>query len=310
MINRTKQHKQGGWTIAEFTGVLVISTMLSLVILQGKYSDAILEQTEAQAKLTIEEIKQIQSAAGGYYVDKDKWPDEDNNCGDALATLQAYDAPTTSAAYLKYISTTSPYATPYVTSCDSTGNSTTTFSIQVESDVDYGALYLSALHPNTTLTTTTIANDSTISNMPRPQERVALKDYLLLDGTREMEGDLDMGGHTITNTVDVVLTDGRKLSDANFGSGIKIYTVKPYDYIPKPSCTLPGIPTLHLTNNGIEARGGGFVKVNSAYISSQTAAGWVVNINVVYQDGDGVFQPGDPNVDGNFIVGFALCAEP
>jgi hypothetical protein len=101
------------------------------------------------------------------------------------------NAPT---AYLNYITTTSPYNTQYITECN-----TTTFTVKVKSDKDFAAPYIAAQYPGSTILAAP-DDDTSASSIPRP---LSLSQFLSLDGSRAMQGDLDMDDHAIKNVQDI-----------------------------------------------------------------------------------------------------------
>jgi hypothetical protein len=181
---------------------MAIIAMLTQIKIIADIKADIVEQTETDVKRTILEIKNIQSAAGGYLVDQDEWPDFANLCVDAINTLK--NAPT---AYLNYITPISPYNTTYVTKCN-----VNTFTVEVKSDKDFAAPYIAAQHPGSTVLAAP-HDDTSASSIPRPEEQPALQKFLLLDGSRAMKGDLDTGTNTIKlNGQDIKLGIGKFVS--------------------------------------------------------------------------------------------------
>lgn len=259
MGTNKKQSNQSGFTLIELAIVLAIA---ALIFQQQRMFDIkadIFEQTETDVKRTIQEIKNIQSAAGGYLVDQDQWPDFANACAGAINTLKS--APT---AYLNHITTVSPYNTTYTTECN-----TNTFTVKVQSDKDFAAPYIAAQHPGSTVLVAP-NDDTTASSIPRPEEQPALQQFLLLDGSRAMTGDLDTGANTIIlDGQDIKLGIGKfvMMGSQAFSSINAIIT--------KPDCTqggLTGIPKVVLRLHG-------FRTTSVAALSSTGMSVNAINLN-------------------------------
>lgn len=195
--------KQLGFTMIELLVVLSIMAIATSYLLSNRLQNTMIEQRDKIRTKTINEIKYISDAASGYIVDFKKWPDELNLCTDAINVLTTKVGP--SPSYLHYIENISPYNTEYKTSCD-----TNNFNIEVEVGKD-AAEYISNNLANTTIKSG--KSNVIISSIPRPEAIPYLAAYLARDGSKKMTGDLNMGEKTVKDAADVVLPDGRKLTD-------------------------------------------------------------------------------------------------
>jgi type II secretory pathway pseudopilin PulG len=258
----TNYKKQTGFSIIELVIVLAVAAMMMQITIKANINADIVEQTETDVKRTINEIKNIQSAAGGYLVDLDEWPDFANNCANAINTLK--NAPT---AYLNYITTTSPYNTPYMTECN-----INTFSVKLKSDKDFAAPYIAAQHPGSAVLPSP-NNDMSISSVPRPEEQPALTQFLMLDGSRAMESDLNMGDNAIKKVSNIDLNG----QDIKLGLG-KFISMGSYEFktlsaiITKPICTQgnrSGISKVILSIHGITTKKGGDLGIRNVEWSAK-----------------------------------------
>ncbi len=245
--NNQSKVKQFGFTLVELMAVLAIIAILTQIKITTDIKADIVEQTETDVKRTMQEIENIQAAASGYLADTGKWPDFVNNCNDTINTLK--NAPT---AYLNYIAPTSPYNTQYITECN-----TTTFTVKVKSDKDFAAPYIAAQYPNS-IVLAAPNNDTSASSIPRP---LSLSQFLSLDGSRAMQGDLDMGDNAITGVSDIELNG----QDLKLGIG-KFVSMGSFSFnsltaiVNKPNCSqgsVTGVPKIILRIHGVTTIEGG-----------------------------------------------------
>jgi prepilin-type N-terminal cleavage/methylation domain-containing protein len=262
---QTKQHKQQGFTLIELIIVMSIASLILFYTIQTDITKRELNDINSKIDTAKNDITQIQQAAGGYLVDNNQWPDYINACVGALTTLTT----TTPTAYLRYISIQSPYYTNYTTSCN-----TTTFTISVNTNTNNNALRLA-----NSLSAATATANTVIATIPRPEEQPTLTRFLMLDGSRAMTGDLDMGGNAITNTSHISTLDNRTIS--------KIETIAPLPTatILKPICPTGTTPTLNLAITGIVLTSGKLPYSHPPFIESQTPTQWTVRLNVYDEDG-------------------------
>jgi prepilin-type N-terminal cleavage/methylation domain-containing protein len=222
------KNKQQGFSLIELMIVLAIISVMMQMKIKADINADIFSQAEADVKRTMQEIGNIQAAASGYLADTGEYPDFANNCNDAITVLK--NAPT---AYLNYITTTSPYNTQYITECN-----TTTFTVKVKSDKDFAAPYIAAQYPGSTILAAP-DDDTSASSIPRP---LSLSQFLSLDGSRAMQGDLDMDDHAIKNVQDIDFNgQDLKLGIGKFVSMGSVSFNSLTSTIDKPDCTQGGI---------------------------------------------------------------------
>ncbi len=240
-------NRQSGFSLIELVIVLFIISSIAVVTVRATISKNAIDKIASDAELTKNEITQIQQASGGYLVDMNEWPDFANNCANAITTL-TNAMPT---AYLRFINIQSPYLTNYVTSCN-----TNTFAIEVETDSNDAALILSNQLANAVATATNFV----IAEIPRPEEQPTLEQFLLLDGSRAMMGNLDVGGNEISNVTRLTATDVNfNGQDLKLGIG-KFVSMGSTAFntlnavVNKPNCTqgsLVGTPEIILRIHGV-----------------------------------------------------------
>ena len=241
--NQQKTHKQQSvkkqYGLALFELLLVLSVLSTIAALAVKTTIAknVIEKIKDDANLAKYEVEQIFDAASGYIVDLDQWPDFSGACSNAITTL----ATTTPTAYLRNINnlSLSPYNTTYHASCDAT-----TFTIVIETlDADQALVLFNKL-ANASVSDTVV----TVS-IPRPEEQPTLTQFLMLDGSRAMTGDLDTGSNTIKfNGQDIKLGIGKFVSMGSETFNSITATIN------KPNCsqdTLNGTPKIILRIHGI-----------------------------------------------------------
>jgi len=240
-------NKQSGFSLIELVIVLAVIAMLTQIKIMADTKAEIAQQSMAEVTRTMQEIEHIQAAASGYLADQGAWPDFANSCNNAINILR--NAPT---AYLNYITTTSPYNTQYITKCNITN-----FTVTVKSDKDFAAPYIAAQHPGSTLLPAP-NNDTTASSIPRP---LSLSQFLHLDGSRSMRGDLDLDGNNIKRVKDLELNG----QSVKLGIG-KLVSMGSFDFdsltsvINQPNCSqgsVIGTPKIILRIHGFTTIEGG-----------------------------------------------------
>ncbi len=240
-------NKQAGFSLMELMIVLAVIAMLTQIKITADAKADIAQQSMADVKRTMQEIEYIQAAASGYLADKGTWPDFANSCNNAINVLK-----NDPDSYLNYITTTSPYNTQYTTKC-----STTNFTVNVRSDKDFAAPYITAQHPGSILLSAP-NDDTTASSIPRP---LSLSQFLHLDGSRAMRGDLNMGGNAITGVSDIEFNG----QDLKLGIG-KFVSMSSFSFnsltaiVNKPNCSqgsVTGAPKIILRIHGFETTEGG-----------------------------------------------------
>ncbi|AYQ56818.1 hypothetical protein BTHERMOSOX_1005 [Bathymodiolus thermophilus thioautotrophic gill symbiont] len=248
------KNKQLGFTLIELMLVLAVVAMLMQIKIKADAEANVVEQIEVDVKRTMQEIGYIQAAASGYLADEGKWPDFANQCNNAINTLK-----TTAEAYLNYVTTTSPYNTPYITACDSK-----TFEVRVKSNKDFAAPYIASQYPGSRLLSDP-NGDTSASSIPRP---LSLSQFLSLDGFRSMRGDFGMGGNSIIGVHDINL-DGQsiKLGIGQFVSMGSVVLGGLDAVVSKPNCShenaKKGTPKIFLRVQGVTTKPGGILGIRN-----------------------------------------------
>lgn len=196
-----KKIKQKGFSLVELLVVLTISSVITMIAMNTDNKKAALEQTKKISEQTLEEIKQINKAAGGYSVENQLWPDEIHNCVGAIAKLKSQSSPS-SLTYLSFLDKVSPYQTNYITSCD-----TLNFNIEIDTNNVSLANRLKNSLVNTSFKKG--VSDTIIVSIPRPEEVPLLASFL----RKGASNTVNVASHTLVDVADIILPDGRKLTD-------------------------------------------------------------------------------------------------
>lgn len=278
-MSNKKHYRETGFTIIELLIVITILTMLYSVNAQFdllKMHDKIDNNKRVK---TVTEINKITESAGNYIMENSTWPDSANTCAGAITTLTS-----ATPAYLYHINTLSQYNTSYLTSCD-----TNTFTVSVDVDTNSTAAIITNQIGGATHTATVVS-----VTVPKPSELSALDKFLLLDGSRAMTGDLNMGGNSINNVADVTTSDGRTL--------VNVSTIEPLPtaILSKPSC---GSKTavVNLAVTGIVLSSAKIPYSHPPFIESETAGEWTVRLNVYDEDGAATA------VSGTYVQAITSC---
>jgi prepilin-type N-terminal cleavage/methylation domain-containing protein len=253
--------KQKGFTLVEL--LIVVSIMSFIILISSKYFliKKHGEIYDEQINKIVDSINTLNSAASNYVSDNSSWPDEINNCADTINQLSN----ATPTAYLSFIDTNINFSF----SC-----TTMTFTTSATMIDSHAAIIAANTLANATATANVVS-----STVPKPEHISALTKFLLLDGSRAMTGDLDMGGNAITNTSHIATLDNRTI--------VKVETIAPLPTatILKPICPTSTAPTLNLAITGIVLTSSKIPYSHPPFIESQTPTQWTVRLNVFDEDG-------------------------
>jgi len=197
-----------GFTFIELTiALLVVATIAA-----ASAPNIIQKVRKVQTDKTANEVWTIAESAQNFISDTGNWPDETNNCADAITVMN------TTPGYLQNFDSESPWydaATnpggEYTTSCTSTN-----FTIEVDTHPDEAPLIAN------TLAQTTVAGRTTTTTIPTPGKIPALDAVLPRDGSRPMTGDLDMNGNNIDNAATTTTDDLDVNNDASVGNNLDV----------------------------------------------------------------------------------------
>lgn len=227
--------QQAGFTIFELVIVLTVMSILAapLVFQQVQQFE------EDRIEIAVAEINDLFQSAQNYAAEQDgEWPSEADNCASAITEMENQD-------YLDGFSVRSPFGTNLVTSC-TTGDGKR-FSVTLDT-IQPGIAEL----VNGYLPSSTVTNRLVTVSVPMPASIPALEHLLPRDGSREMTGDLDMGGNSIINNEDVEIASvGAHASEGIYFAGI----VDNGDYVDKPQCPSNRSPTPVVIPTGMSDAG-------------------------------------------------------
>lgn len=184
------KNQQSGFTLVEMMIVLMIIAMVA-PLLYDNYPEKLGTRWSNQ---TVEQTMTIWDAARNYHVDNDKWPDEANNCANAIGVL-------TAGNYLGGVSATNAWNGAVTTTCTA-GSPTMNINNTVSDNwVDYVVNNIAATQKTSSTTTRTF--------VPSPGTSVAFANVLSRkaipgqpDRTK-METTLNMGNNDITNAKNI-----------------------------------------------------------------------------------------------------------
>lgn len=150
--------KLSGFTIIEVMVVLFLMGIIAAATLPNLAE----EFNEKRTDVTSAEVWMIAQAAQKYAADNSgDWPDDTNNCSDAITAL--------TPDYLQNVDSSSPWDTTYLTDC--TGS---TFSVEVQTDSDWAGVMANSL-PAASVNG---AGDTTTVAVPLPASVPALAGLL------------------------------------------------------------------------------------------------------------------------------------
>ncbi len=174
-----------GFTLIELVIVMLVVGIIAIYTTPNFIEDL----RERRTNITIAEVNQITSAAQNWVSDNGTWPDQANNCVDAIAIMVGV------GGYIDNIDSFSPWydaavnpGGAYITSCTPTN-----FSLSVTTDPEWAGAVANSLPA------TSIIGPSTITSVPLPSSIPALDALLPRDGSRAMTGNLDLGTNDINN---------------------------------------------------------------------------------------------------------------
>ena len=229
------EKSQSGFTIFELMIVMMVMSILATPFV----FQSIQQFEEDRIEIAVAEINDLFQSAQNYAAEQNgDWPSETDNCASAITVMEA-------EPYLQGFSVRSPFGTDLVTSC-TTGNGKR-FIVTLDAvDAGYAELLAGYLPSSTTV-------GSTVSvSVPLPASIPALTHLLPRDGSRDMQGDLDMGGNSIKNAEDIELNS----IEANASEGIYFAgIVNNGAYVDKPQCPAGLNPTPIVIPTGMSDNG-------------------------------------------------------
>ncbi len=324
-------NKSRGFTLIEFLVVLSLASVVVVYAAKELTYKNTISSYNNKIDLTIDEIEQIFNASNAYLTALDKWPDQENDCANAMHVLTGSASDIINSRYLLYMDNTTPMGTGYTISCpEPNRNLSITVAIALGSpaiNVDY-AQYMVNHIANSTLTvlsTSTIPplRDGVIVSHSFPGgSSLTLGQFLRIDGSNQMLGTLTLADQNIIGAQDVILENGDKLSNL-FGNVIlqDIQTLRIIGrtateygvaiivnegYVDKPICFEPTPnPAIHLSVVGIVALGNKNPFANPPYINPRLSRGsaWNIRLDVFTEDG-----PVKAAV-GTYIQAIILCTK-
>ena len=214
-----------GFTMFEMIVVVAVISLLTTGYFAWQANAGVRDWFATLAATQTDEIARLAGAAQGHYAEHYAWPDQANGCGAAFAAL---------ADRLAGMDNLSPFGTPYHVRCASTGsNSITIANVLPQRSYREWAVVVAAGLPGADVATRTDAGGmvsgwEVASSWPVPEEIPLLRSLLPLDGSREMTGDLDMGGNAIVSATsitarNVALETGHSLANTVHFAGVVPY---------------------------------------------------------------------------------------
>ena len=266
-MNKTYSKKQAGFTLFEMIIVLVIMSILVGPLVYQRMN----KFEEDQIGLAVAEINDLFQTAQNYAAEETgDWPSEGDNCASAITEME-------NAGYLDGFSVRTPFGTDIVTSC--TTGAGKRFSVTVDATQQGTAELLNGYLPSSTVT-----NRFVTVSVPMPAAIPALEHLLPRDGSREMTGDLDMGGNSIVNNEDIdIASVGAKASEGIYFAGI----VNNGDYVDKPQCPTGSTPTPIVIPTGMSDNGRAR-EIGAVYAWAQDSGSqWRIRLRIsVKRDGN------------------------
>lgn len=267
MINKELQTGQSGFTIFELMIVmLVISLFAAPLAFQN-----IQQFEEDRIEIAVAEINDLFQSAQNYAAERNgNWPNQGAACSNAINRLK-------NSNYLDGFSIRSPFGTNFNTSC-TTGDGKR-FIVRLNAGSAGNAEMLKSYLPSSS-TTGSIVRVS----VPMPASIPALTHLLPRDGSREMTGDLDMGGNTVTNAEDVEVNSiSANASEGIYFAGI----VNNGAYVDKPQCPAGLSPTPIVVPTGMSDNGRAHA-IGAVYAWAQNSGSrWRIRLRIsVKRDGN------------------------
>ena len=290
--------KQQGFTLIELLVVVLVLSLLLTGVYVPQLKSEIAEHHRRTATVVADEIYQIGSAAQARTLDFfGQWPDADNDCRSAIVSLQKEgylvstdeDSPFGERALDEEASLPFGIGTGvesflgrYYTECAEMppgSGERRNFTINYAFPESRGEL--AGFVRNQLPGTESLSGDivAITTSLPLPAAIPALESLLALDGSRPMEGDLDLGGHALAGAHNVYLNSGQTLGGVAVFQG----TVKPGTKLNKPSCpdgyspTISVVPVQFSHSSGAPVR-----KVN--LFATDNGSTWTVRSQVWASD--------------------------
>ena len=233
--------KHCGFTLIETLVTVAILSILVSGYAVYKLRADINELNQRLSDALIEELTIIGNQAQVVYAQTGSWPDDDNQCVNALAE------PTMNAVG---IDRDSPFpAVRYTLGCSA---QTFTISLEMPASLEIWAHYIKARTPSIDDSSTlTNGNQSLTSKWLPPTDitlfRQLLEDYYRIDGSKAMTGDMNLAGNDIVG-IGRARGDDFELNRGSLGNKHslsktveRIQLVSAGDIITKPNCRLPKI---------------------------------------------------------------------
>lgn len=230
--------RRNGFTLIELLGVVALMSVLASIMGPVLINMQMQRADRALIEIAAEQMARMAQAAQRHALDNTGvWPGEASACSGAYTILN-------SAGRIPGIPATDPWGNGWAFTCVAEAN----FSVRARADNNTSARLVAA-----GIAGAVVSGQDVTGNWPFPILLPVLDEYMPLNGSRDMTGNLNMSNNRIQDASEIV-TDGLRVTKDIMPQFVQMNAVSfnVDSYIDKPVCAAGGEPRILLHVHGIK----------------------------------------------------------